>query len=165
MRMIIATGFVLMLGALGACADTDSTTPEEACLFFFDVFGEGIQDSREAFARHRVTREIDFGDPASETFGIPRYLSIFWPSGIAETGPVRQGRGFSHEDNIAFSLECIVDVVDQRVLRIDVGWGDRLGETLPIGPTPADGSPRERETVSARPYTVNVAATIMRGLY
>lgn len=163
MRSMIAASLIWVLGAQGSIAD--STTPEEACLFFFDVFGSGIPDHREAYARQRVTRDIEFGDSVAETFGLPRYLRIVWPWGITKSGPVRPNGEFVHEDNIAFLLECIVDVVDRRVLTMNIDWGRKAGEVLPISPARVDGAEREREAVPAGAYTISVGNTVMRGLY
>lgn len=163
MRSIIAACLIWVMGVQGSIAD--GTTPEEACLFFFDVFGSGIPDHREAYARQRITQDTDFGDSFSETFGLPRYLRIVWPWGITKSGPVRPDGEFIHEDNIAFLLECIVDAIDRRVLTINLGRGHRTGEVLPISPARVDGAKREREAVSAGAYTISLGNTVMRGLY
>lgn len=162
MRGLLTAVFIWAFGAQGVAAE--NTTPEYACLFFFDYLGKGVDDRREEFARQRVTRIVDFGDPKSSMFGLPRYLMILWPRGLAESGPIQPNGDFVHSDNVAFSMTCLVDIIDLRVLTIEINTGVRRGEVLPISPA-RDGTPRGRAAVDAGEYTINVGNSVTRGLY
>lgn len=160
-RKTIVAIFILVFATLKSASA--NTSPEEACIFFFEYFGDGIRDARSEFADQRVSGEVVFGDPERATLALPRYLRINWPDGIASSGGVMRDR-FVVQDNLAFSIECIVDVVDSRVLQITVDWGRRIGEVLPISPR-NDGTERSREALSAKRYTINIGATFMQGRY
>ena len=162
LKRVAKAGSIAAMSCLAFVAvpvSANETTPEEACLFFFEMEGPTLQPSREG----RTLRNMELGNSTEVPLGIPRYTIITWQNGIVEE-LFRRGvdNALIGGGAIAFELQCWVDLTEKRVMEISIQPGQRLGETLTIdgldvsSVTPATGASRR---------SVFLHTTLMKGLY
>ena len=162
LKKVASAGAIAAMSCLAFVAvpvSASETTPEEACLFFFEMEGPTPQASREG----RTLRNMELGNSMEAPLGIPRYTRIIWQNGIVEE-LFRRG-----VDNvlisggaIAFELQCLVDLTEKRVMKISIQSGQRVAEILTIDGLDADSV---TPATGANPRSVSLHTTLMQGLY